>query len=204
MFLETITTLIRESWPMVSIFCVIIISVRLMYLKANHKKLVLYKELFGLVFVVYILMLFELVSNTDISSPGINIIPFKEITRYEVGSSLFFYNIIGNILLFVPFGFFISAYINLKKLLQIFLLVLVISTSIELVQFEIGRAFDIDDIILNITGGIIGFLIYIGFHSIQTHLPGIFRSELFYNIITILLLLAGSLMLLNQFNIGWL
>ena len=34
------------------------------------------------------------------------------------------------------------------------------SFCIEFVQFLIGRAFDIDDIILNVIGAIIGFLIY--------------------------------------------
>ncbi len=204
MVTETIATIIKESWPMISIFCIIVISVRLMYLRVNHKHIVLYKELFGLVFLVYILMLFELVSNTDISQAGINVTPFKEITRYEFGSNLFIYNIIGNIILFLPFGFFISSYINLKKITQIIFLVIIISTSIELVQYEIGRSFDIDDIILNVIGAAFGFLLYISLNAISRHLPSIFSSELFYNIIAILLIIIASLIVLNQFGIGWL
>ena len=35
-----------------------------------------------------------------------------------------------------------------------------ISVIIELIQLKIGRAFDIDDIILNIVGGILGYFLY--------------------------------------------
>ena len=37
---------------------------------------------------------------------------------------------------------------------------LVVSIIIELIQLKIGRAFDVDDIILNIVGGILGYYLY--------------------------------------------
>ena len=39
-------------------------------------------------------------------------------------------------------------------------LVLFASLSIELTQLFIGRVFDVDDILLNVLGGIIGYLFY--------------------------------------------
>jgi glycopeptide antibiotics resistance protein len=52
----------------------------------------------------------------------------------------------------------------------------------------IGRVFDIDDIILNVIGGLIGYLIYTLINSIGDRLPKIFRSNWFLNLISILLL----------------
>ena len=49
---------------------------------------------------------------------------------------------------------------KLKSHLIMYLFTLLISLTIETTQLYIGRAFDVDDIILNVIGGIIGFLIY--------------------------------------------
>ena len=56
----------------------------------------------------------------------------------------------------------------------------------ELIQYRIGRAFDIDDIFLNVVGGLIGFMIYISIQAIKNHLPRFLRNNLFYNIVAIL------------------
>ena len=42
---------------------------------------------------------------------------------------------------------------------------MLVSISIETTQLLIGRIFDIDDIILNIIGGMLGYLIYKTFKS---------------------------------------
>ena len=46
------------------------------------------------------------------------------------------------------------------------LCVIVTTVSIEVIQYYIGRTFDIDDIILNTLGGIIGYIIYKAIHKI--------------------------------------
>jgi glycopeptide antibiotics resistance protein len=56
-------------------------------------------------------------------------------------------NIIGNILLFVPYGFFSSYYLNNRKIGTNVLLCLIATFCIEAIQYYIGRVFDIDDII---------------------------------------------------------
>ena len=72
----------------------------------------------------------------------------------------FIYNVIGNIVLFIPFGFFIYIKYNKNKsnaLLAIFIMTL----SIEFIQGFIPYRFcEIDDIILNTFGGYIGITIY--------------------------------------------
>ena len=52
----------------------------------------------------------------------------------------------------------------------------------------IGRSFDVDDIILNVVGGIIGFLLYISLNAIRTHLPKFLRKDWFLNLLSILVI----------------
>jgi glycopeptide antibiotics resistance protein len=53
----------------------------------------------------------------------------------------------------------------------------------------IGRVFDIDDIILNLLGGYLGFLVYYLFCKFWEKLPSVFKSELCLNIVSIIILL---------------
>ena len=156
-----VKTVIANTWPMVLLTVVILVVLRIGYLIKYKEKFVFYKEFLILSFIVYILCLFQLVTMQDVPGEhGVNITLFKEITRYTVGSHLFYHNVIGNIALFVPFGFLTSYYLDLKKKRYNLLLTLLISVTIELIQLRIGRAFDIDDIILNIVGSFIGYLLY--------------------------------------------
>ena len=116
-----------------------------------------------------------------------NFIPFKEILRYKVGSKVFMRNILGNILLFVPFGLFVSYIMKTRKVTPILFISLVTSGVIEYTQLKIGRTFDIDDIILNVAGGFVGYLIFIICDTLESHLPAFFSTDLFKNILTIIL-----------------
>ena len=192
MVIQLLTDAIKDIWPMLTIFLVVIISIRLMYIHNSSEKFVFYKEFFNMLFIIYALILFQLLTNTEMNvSSGINIVPFTEILRYEVGSTQFYLNVIGNILVFLPFGYFVSSYIKATRVSHILLVTLITSFTIEFVQHYIGRSFDIDDILLNVIGAILGFLLYIGFTAIKKHLPKFFRSDLFYNIICIILLVIA-------------
>ena len=150
-----------DTWPMIVLTCIVLISIRLTYLIKNKKKFSLANEMMMLTFVVYILCLFQIVTSGDVSSVhGVNVTLFKELTRYQIGSRLFYKNIVGNIIMFVPFGFFTSYYLKLDKKRYIFYITLVVSIAIEVIQLEIGRAFDIDDIVLNMGGAILGYYLY--------------------------------------------
>lgn len=199
-----IVNIMNGIWPMLIVFIVVLIATRLFYLRLNGKKLVLYKEVLTLLFIVYLLILFELVTTTDLQGSGFNLIPFREILRYSLNSKEFFSNVVGNILIFIPFGYFISSYINAKSLGPITFVTLITSLSIELVQSKIGRAFDIDDIILNTIGSILGFLLFIGLSAIKKHLPGLFQNDFLYNLICIVAVLGIILYFLGIINFGWL
>lgn len=179
---------LKDIWPMLTIFLVVIISIRITYIRVNHEKFIFYKEFLNLVFVVYALLLFQLLTNAELNTnSGFNLIPFTEILRYDVGTHGFYLNVIGNILVFVPFGYFVSGYVRATKISHILFISMITSATVEFVQHFIGRSFDVDDILLNVTGAIIGFLLYIGFSAIKKHLPRFFRNDTFYNILCILL-----------------
>ena len=199
---STFFDIIDTAWPTLVIFLIVIIMLRIMYLKQNKKKFVFHEELMLLLFVTYILLLFELVTIRDVEFGGINWIPFKEILRYDIGTELFYRQVIGNIILFIPFGYFATYYAKLTKIRHIFFITFVTSTTIEIVQRFIGRSFDVDDIILNVVGGIIGFLLFIGIDAIRKKLPKVFQNDLFYNILAIILLILIVLYLFGTVRIG--
>jgi len=163
--MNTISTSLKEvlhdTWPMIVLSCVVLIILRFTYILKNKEKVFIGNELMTLTFIVYILCLFQVVTSQDVSSVhGINVTLFKELTRYQIGSRLFFRNIVGNILMFIPFGFFTSYYLKLDKKRIIFYITLIVSVVIELIQLKIGRAFDVDDIILNMVGSLLGYFMY--------------------------------------------
>lgn len=156
---KTMVNIINQIWPMIFICSVIMVILRIAFLIKNHQKFVFYKEAFMFVFIIYMMCLFYVVTfqDIDVNANGYNLIPFKEMFRYEIGSRLFFKNVIGNLLMFIPFGFFTSYILREIKLKWVFIITLIVSITIELTQSQIGRIFDIDDVILNVIGGCLGY-----------------------------------------------
>lgn len=202
MLQETILNIFENSWPMIFIFSMIVISMRIADIVKNDRKVVFYKEILGLLFIVYILCLFHVVTFQDVTWSSSNFIPFKEMLRYRFASSLFFRNVLGNMLMFIPFGFFVSYFLKLKKPYSILLLSLLISSTIETTQLLIGRVFDVDDIILNVVGGVVGFAVYKLFSILKEHLPAFLKKDMIYNIIMLILLLFLFWQLYQIINIG--
>ena len=180
--------ILSYTWPTMVMGIIIAVLLRVTYLLSERKKIILHDELFKLSFMIYILCLFYVVTFQDVSWSSHNFIPFKEILRYDFGTSLFYKNIFGNMLLFLPYGIFIAKYVKTDKLFVVFLLAFITSLSIEVVQFLIGRVFDIDDIILNIVGCLVGFILYRWFKKINDKLPEFFRKDLFWNIVSLIIL----------------
>lgn len=101
-------------------------------------------------------------SNREIGVLNLNLTPFKQINNYRRNISNLFAikNIFGNIIAFLPFGFFIPAIYN-KNFISTLLISLMSILTIETLQFiTMLGYFDIDDIILNTTGCLIGYFIY--------------------------------------------
>lgn len=190
MLQEIMINIFKNSWPMIFIFTTILSTIRITYLIKNKEHFVFYKELLMLAFVVYILCLFYVVTFQDVSWSTSNFIPFKEMFRYHIGSNLFFRNVIGNMIMFMPYGFFISYFLKLEKAWSPFILSIIASTTIEVTQLAIGRVFDIDDIFLNIIGGLLGFFCYHVIMRVHDKLPNVLKNQVFYNIIIIVILIG--------------
>jgi len=121
------------------------------------------------VFTCYILLLIKIlflsrVSHSEIRS--INLIPFYSIIEYISSSSatiksFAFGNVVGNIVIFVPLGAYLSLFKKDKRVIRSLLLIFIVSLFVEILQgiLAIGAS-DIDDIILNCLGGLIGILGY--------------------------------------------
>ena len=97
---------------------------------------------------------------------GVNLVPFAEIFRFWKGpeslaNSQFWYNVVGNIAVFVPLGFF-TALLLRRRYYGAFALAVtyIVSLLAEVLQYllKVGT-FDIDDVILNTFGGLLGILI---------------------------------------------
>jgi glycopeptide antibiotics resistance protein len=68
----------------------------------------------------------------------------------------------GNLVLGIPFGVLLPVLVpGVRGILRVLLLTAVVMLMVELVQGALvtGRAFDVDDVILNTTGALIGYLL---------------------------------------------
>lgn len=198
MIQQTIQNALSDNWPMLFIFTIVIVTIRLVYLSVHKQRFVLYKELFMLAFLIYAMLLFYVVTFQDVNYGTNNFIPFKEILRYEVGSKLFIKNILGNIILFIPFGLFVSYIMKTRKTFPIILITAITSLVIEFTQLKIGRTFDIDDILLNIIGGFIGYLVYIVFDTLENNLPAFFSTDTFKNILVVIICIIMVIVYTNS------
>jgi len=188
---STIQGVIQFTWPTVMISAIIMISFRLCFLLKNHERIVVYKELCMLTFGIYILCLFQVVTFQDTADWATNnFIPFQEILRYKITSRLFFKNVLGNMIMVFPFGLFVSYYLKAENIKLPLLLTVIASISIECVQLAIGRVFDVDDIILNCLGGILGYFMYIIIARLGEQLPKVCKKEWFLNILSVILLIG--------------
>ena len=188
---------LRDTWPILVICSIIFVSMRIVYLVKSDKNIYFHIELLTYLFGIYIMCLFTVVTYQDVESYGNNFTPFKEMFRYTLGSNLFIKNVIGNMVMFMPYGFFTGYFLKINKVSVVLLLSMLVSTSIEIIQGYIGRVFDIDDIILNVIGSIIGFLIYKLFNKIKDRLPKILRNTIFYSIIILILIVLFILYLMK-------
>ncbi len=135
------------------------------------------KKLFTILFCIYtiVLVLFvvlkfdgsferiislhnSIIENEKDGLRNINLILFRTMSPYlkNITEPYAFKNIAANILVFIPLGFFISNK-NHKNVFKALIICLGVILLIELIQlfFKIGF-FDVDDIILNLTGSLIG------------------------------------------------
>ncbi len=93
-----------------------------------------------------------------------NFVPFKTIVPYLYGYGGWIIggaNILGNILLLVPFGFLVALVFRNMTLKKCLVLAVLVPTAIEGAQVILKTGiFDIDDVILNGLGVVIGYFMF--------------------------------------------
>ncbi len=163
------------------------VGFRFIFLKKKRKITSFKKELILGVFVLYLVGLASqtIVPNwnagivTDTGEPffniyftnelsHVNIIPFHTLYEYffqtntnvDEWNSVSLLNLTANVMLFLPLGFFVALiwkkYHSIKKVI---ILGLSVTCLIEFIQYFIGRSSDIDDVLLNTFGTVIGYVV---------------------------------------------
>lgn len=89
-----------------------------------------------------------------------SITPFREILRVNQGGPWLWFVLWGNIGMFAPVGFCLPLLWRRRKWYHAFFAGGLFSVFIEFVQIFVGRVSDIDDIILNTGGSLIGFILF--------------------------------------------
>ncbi len=105
-----------------------------------------------------------------------NLVLFKEIQRFWrnrqiLGFRAVFYNIVGNVIGFMPYGFYLPMLFRriqddvsgiFPGIFSVLLFSFLLSLCVETIQlvFKVG-SFDVDDLFLNTLGGIAGYMVYI-------------------------------------------
>ena len=90
----------------------------------------------------------------------INMVPFRTITRFlndSVSRDVFLINIVGNIVMFIPWGLGLGLlWKKNRKLVRMIVWSAALPLFVETMQLFVGRSVDIDDWILNFIGSMIG------------------------------------------------
>lgn len=97
----------------------------------------------------------------------VNLTPFQEISRdwnslslHRPGTAI---HLVGNVMAFIPLGVFIPILMGNKLLsgANVFLSSLLLSLGYEVTQLLTGMGiFDVDDLMLNTLGGVIGYILF--------------------------------------------
>ena len=123
--------------------------------------------IYWFILLFYLFLLIDTVFFSRDSLRSVNLIPFNSIKEYIMVDNgfgeyrLVDMNIWGNVLMFIPLGIYILVHGKKLSLTKCVLLIIGSSVFIEIIQYIFARgATDIDDVILNTLGGVIGIGIY--------------------------------------------
>lgn len=118
-------------------------------------------------FLLYFLLLSEMYGRTELrESYAYNLELFKEINRFweyreVLGWKVVLMNLVGNVVIFIPFGFILPWASRYKNFIQTAGYTFLCSLCVECVQLlsKVG-SFDVDDLLLNTLGGCIGYITF--------------------------------------------
>lgn len=174
---------IRDALNYAIFFFVAFLAIRIMFLKKKKYEVILKKELMYGFFGAYI---FALLSQTvfplwqigfvqgefyvQINTYGkgaVNFVPFNTIWHFlfdrdyvQDWKDVSKLNLLANVFLFVPYGILYPMISHKNSLKSTLKYGAILSFLIEIAQYFVGRSSDIDDLLLNLLGVVIGWSIY--------------------------------------------
>lgn len=138
--------------------------------KENKRKIQIISWVFFIIYLVmmvYFLFFSEQMGRIPGNQYRYNLVPFAEIRRYlnyrsKIGNYHVLLNLLGNVVCFIPFGFVIPILTKKQTALRMLLLGMSASVLVELLQLvSMLGTFDVDDIILNTFGVLIGYVLFV-------------------------------------------
>lgn len=157
------------------LYLLVFAALRIGYLLLKRQRPHVGHEVRVFAFVFYLLLLLALTVFRDVYYPWqlvlhwhrslsvINFTPFVETWKLRQGVSQFdfWYQSLGNIMWFLPFGWGMAALWGKKHFLAVTFAGIGLSVMIETLQFLlISGVADIDDVIFNVTGVVVGYISY--------------------------------------------
>lgn len=146
-------------------------------MKAKNRKRV--RMLGKILFILYIgfLLYFLIFSDWYGRTGGMNeyhynLVLFKEIKRFWIYREqlgwVSFANLFGNVLIFMPFGFFMPMASRYRSFFLTLFYSFGLSLLVETFQlFTKVGSFDVDDLLLNTIGGVIGYIFFVICNTIR-------------------------------------
>ena len=118
-------------------------------------------------FIIWFLIFSEWYGRTgEMQEYHYNLVLFKEIKRFwnyreQLGAFATVTNLFGNVLIFLPFGFFMPMASKHRSFLSTSFYSLALSLIVEISQLfmKVG-CFDVDDLLLNTIGGMLGYIVF--------------------------------------------
>jgi len=112
---------------------------------------------YWIVLIIYLYLLIDTVFFARDVRRSVNLTPFDMISQQ--GFSL---NVWGNILMFIPLGLYFADFLKKFSFWKLLGCIMGTSLAIEIIQYIFKRGVsDIDDLLLNTAGGVIGIIIYL-------------------------------------------
>ena len=98
-----------------------------------------------------------------------NLKPFIWVSEvYAMGWGKMIEQLLLNIGMFIPYGILLPmVFVKFRKMGWTMLTVLATTVGIETFQFFIGRSADVDDVIMNLAGGFLGYVCFSVFSAIR-------------------------------------
>ena len=125
-------------------------------------------------FIIYFLIFSDWYGRSGVTAEyRYNLVLFREIKRFwqyreQLGMFAMFTNLFGNVLIFMPFGFFMPVACKNRRFFSAFFYSFGLSLCVETFQLvaKVG-SFDVDDLLLNTVGGAAGYVLYAGCNAIR-------------------------------------